>query len=141
MRAMALAADAMRLLGEDRVRYVLVSTAALALDTLITLNLTWSGLAPAPSAAAGYIIGLMAHWSLSTRFVFAEQLAQEGAARARQALLFTLSGFSGLAITVAVYTSAIALGGAPSLAKALAVALSFCIVYLVRRHLIFPQRS
>lgn len=140
MRTMALA-DALRLLGEDRVRYVLVSAAALALDTLITLNLTWSGVTPAPSAAAGYIIGLTAHWSLSTRFVFAAQLAGDSAGRARQALLFALSGFSGLAVTVAVYTSAMALGASPSLAKALAVAMSFCIVYLIRRHIIFPQRT
>lgn len=136
-----LTADAMRMLGQDRVRYVLVSAAALGIDTLITLNLTWSGFAPSLSAAAGYVIGLTLHWALSTRFVFAGQLASDSRARARQAALFVLSGLGGLAVTVATFSTAVALGAAASLSKAAAVAISFCIVYLIRRHVIFPQRS
>lgn len=132
---------AVRMLGEDRVRYVLVSVAALGVDTLITLNLTWAGIAPALCATAGYIIGLALHWVLSSRFVFAAELAGDRAARSRQAALFFASGFGGLAVTVAAFTSAVSIGAPALLAKAISVAVSFCAVYLVRRHLIFPQRS
>lgn len=132
---------AMRTLGEDRVRYVLVSCAALGVDTIITLNLTWAHVPPAICAAAGYIIGLGLHWLLSSRFVFATELGLDRAARARQAALFFASGFGGLAVTVAVFTTAVTLGVHALLAKAVAVGVSFCIVYLIRRHLIFPQRS
>ncbi len=141
MQLAKLTADATRMLGEDRVRYVLVSAAALAVDTLITLNLTWSGFAPSLSAAAGYVIGLTLHWVLSTRFVFAGELGSDNRARARQAALFILSGLGGLAVTVATFSTAVTLGIAAPIAKAFAVAISFCIVYLIRRHVIFPQRS
>lgn len=141
MHIAKLTADAARMLGEHRVRYVLVSAAALGVDTLITLNLTWSGFAPSLSAAAGYIIGLSLHWALSTRLVFAAELAADGRARARQAALFVLSGLGGLAVTVATFSTAVNLGIAASMAKAFAVAISFCIVYLIRRHVIFPQRT
>jgi putative flippase GtrA len=136
-----LTADATRTLGQDRARYVLVSAAALAVDALITLNLTWSGFTPSLSAAAGYIVGLTLHWVLSTRFVFAAELGADRGARARQAALFILSGLAGLAVTVATFSTAVAFGIAASVAKALAVAISFCIVYLIRRHVIFPSRS
>lgn len=141
MPVAALTSRAMRALGEDRVRYVLVSCAALGLDTLITLNLTWAGLAPALCAAAGYIFGLTLHWTLSSRFVFPTELGQDQAARRRQAALFFASGFCGLAVTVAAFTTAVTLGIPALIAKAFAVGLSFCVVYLIRRHLIFPQRS
>lgn len=141
MQAAAFTARAMRMLGEDRVRYVLVSAAALGIDTLITLNLTWAGIAPAICAAAGYLIGLTLHWVLSSRFVFAAELGQDQRARHRQAMLFFASGFGGLAVTVATFTTAVTLGVPALFAKAGAVAISFCAVYLVRRHLIFPQRS
>ncbi|MEZ5956803.1 MAG: GtrA family protein [Hyphomonadaceae bacterium] len=132
---------AMRMLGEDRVRYVLVSVAALGADTLITLNLTSAGIAPALSAAAGYLIGLALHWVLSSRFVFATELAGNRAARTRQAALFVASGFGGLVVTVAVFAIAVGIGAPAIIAKAFAVGISFCAVFLVRRHLIFPQRS
>jgi len=129
------------MLGEDRVRYVLVSAAALGIDTLITLNLTWAGIAPALSAAAGYLIGLTLHWVLSSRFVFAAELEQDQRARQRQAMLFFASGFGGLAVTVAVFTTAVSFGAPALFAKAISVGVSFCAVFLVRRHFIFPQRS
>lgn len=140
MQIAALTARAMRTLGEDRVRYALVCCAALGVDTLITLNLTWAGIAPALCAAIGYLIGLTLHWTLSSRFVFLTELGEDRAARARQMALFFASGFGGLAVTVAAFTTAVTLGVPALIAKAGAVALSFCIVYLVRRHLIFPQR-
>ncbi|MGD9980845.1 MAG: GtrA family protein [Hyphomonadaceae bacterium] len=141
MRLAALTADTMRVLGEDRARYVMVSATALAIDTLITLNLAWAGVAPALSAAAGYVIGLALHWVLSTRFVFAAELGESHGARARQAALFFASGVGGLAVTVAAFTTAMTLGVPALISKASAVAVSFCVVYLIRRHLIFPQRS
>ena len=141
MQTAAFTARAMRVLGEDRVRYVLVSVAALGVDTLITLNFTWAGIAPALCAAAGYMIGLALHWVLSSRFVFAAELAGDRAARMRQAALFFASGFGGLAVTVAVFTTAVSFGAPALFAKAISVGVSFCAVFLVRRHFIFPQRS
>jgi putative flippase GtrA len=141
MRIAALTTDTMRMLGEDRVRYVLVSFVALGVDTIITLNLTWAGAPPAICAAAGYIIGLGLHWMLSSRFVFAAELGDNAGARARQAALFFASGIGGLVVTVATFTTAVTLGVPALVAKGFAVGVSFCIVYLIRRHLIFPQRS
>lgn len=141
MRITALTADTMRLLGEDRVRYVLVSCAALGVDTIITLNFTWAGLPPALCAAAGYVVGLGLHWVLSSRFVFAAELSASQGARARQAALFFASGIGGLAVTVSTFTTAVTLGVPALIAKAFAVGISFVVVYLIRRHLIFPQRS
>lgn len=141
MHAPELMARVMSALGETRVRYIAVSAAALALDTVITLNLTWSGFAPALAAAAGYVIGLTLHWVLSRRFVFAAELASAPGARARQAALFVLSGLGGLICTVATFTGALALGLVAPVAKAIAVIVSFCAVYLVRRHFIFPLRA
>ena len=46
-----LGARAVRGLGRDRVGYALVSAAACAVDFLVTLELTWSGVAPAAAAA------------------------------------------------------------------------------------------
>lgn len=140
MQIAALTSNAMRMLGEDRVRYVLVSVAALGVDTIVTLNMTWAGAPPAICAAAGYIIGLGLHWILSSRFVFADSLAASRTARARQAALFFVSGFGGLAVTVATFTTAVTLGAPAIIAKALSVGVSFCIVYLIRRHLIFAPR-
>ena len=140
MQAAKFTADVLHKLGEDRVRYVLVSCAALGVDTLITLNLTWAGIAPALCATAGYLIGLTLHWVLSSRFVFATELGVDKRARMRQAALFFASGLGGLAVTVATFTTAITLDAPALIAKAVAVAVSFCAVYLVRRHLIFPQR-
>jgi putative flippase GtrA len=141
MRVAALTANAVRTLGEDRVRYVLVSCVALGVDTIITLNLAWAGTPPALCAAAGYIIGLMLHWVLSSRFVFAAELGDSAAARARQAALFFASGIGGLVVTVATFTTAMTLGVPALIAKGFAVGISFIVVYLIRRHLIFPQRS
>lgn len=140
MRSAAVIAEVVRVLGEDRLRYALVSATALTLDTLVTLNLAWSGVAPAFSAAAGYSLGLALHWVLSTRFVFSAEVAETQAARARQAALFIISGLGGLAFTVATFTGAVGMGLPASISKALAVGVSFCIVYLIRRHIIFPQR-
>ncbi|MBK6702520.1 MAG: hypothetical protein IPG56_01280 [Caulobacteraceae bacterium] len=77
---------------------------------------------------------------LSSRFVFADSLAASRTARARQAALFFASGFGGLAVTVATFTTAVTLGAPAIIAKALSVGVSFCIVYLIRRHLIFAPR-
>lgn len=130
-----------RKLGADRVAYLIVSIIALAIDFLVTLNLTWAGIAPALAATAGYVLGLGVHWALSVRFVFAAEVSRALVARRRQAAMFVVSGLIGLSVTIAAYSGAIALGAAPSISKAFAVALSFLIVYLIRRHVVFPQRA
>lgn len=123
-----------------RLAYVLVSAAACGVDFFVTLSLTASHAPAWFAAASGYTLGLALHWSLSSRFVFARELAPNAAARRRQAAMFVLSGLVGLGVTVGIYSAATTqhIGAAP--AKALAVVISFALVYALRRYLIFPAR-
>lgn len=59
------------LLRAQWLAYLLVSTVALASDTAAFLALLSAGLAPAQAGAAGYSFGIVAHWILSSRLVFA----------------------------------------------------------------------
>lgn len=136
-----LSARLARAFGADRLGYLGVSIAAVAVDFALTLQLTSMGLAPALSAALGYALGMALHWELSTRLVFSGELAEAGPHRARQAALFVASGLAGLSVTMAVYATGVAMGAAAPLAKLLAVGLSFIAVYILRRHLVFPLRT
>jgi putative flippase GtrA len=118
-------------------RYLLASIVALCADTALFLALSHRLLPPAPAACAGYVFGIAVHWLLSVRFVFTGGVAAR--ASAAQPLQFLLSALLGLGVTTGVV--ALATGaGAPALpAKLAAVAISFTLVYLVRKHVVFAR--
>lgn len=134
---MLAAAPLDRLLGATPVRYLIASIAALAADMGCFLALLRLGLAPMPASATGYALGIIAHWLLSSRAVFADQVAARGAGRTRQKALFVGSALVGLALTTVVVGAGAAMGLDPRLAKLVAVALSFVATWLLRQKVVF----
>lgn len=119
-------------------RYTGVSVAALAVDTGFYLGLAWSGLPPVAAGAAGYLIGLAAHYALSIALVFDAQAS--GKRQRRLVAEFVASGLFGLVLTACVISAATGVGLALLPAKIVAVALSFTAVYMLRRAVVFAAR-
>lgn len=117
-------------------RYLAASVGALGVDLaafLLALNLMPAAIA----AGAGYCMGIAAHWLLSSRAVFAGRLAERGAKRTQQLLLFVGSALVGLALTVSIVGLGDAFGLHPWIAKGLAVVISFQATYTLRRRIVF----
>jgi len=117
-------------------RYLAASIGALGIDVatfMIALNLMPASLA----AGAGYCTGIAAHWLLSSRAVFSGRLAQTGAPRTQQLLLFLASALIGLALTMAIVGLGAALGLHPWIAKCAAIVISFQVTYTLRRKVVF----
>jgi putative flippase GtrA len=125
--------------GEVRwLNYLLASAAALGSDAGLFLLLLDAGLAPVPASATGYCAGILVHWMISSRLVFADGAAARGTGeRHRQKWLFVASALVGLAVTTAIVGGGSALGLDPRLAKLAAIAVSFQTTYLLRRHIVF----
>lgn len=117
-------------------RYLLVSVCALCADTMLFLALA-RYLSPGLAACAGYLFGIVVHWALSVRFVFQDRA--QGRAGPVQKLSFLLSALLGLGITVGVVSLASRLGAPALAAKGIAVTMSFTLVYLVRKHVVFAR--
>ncbi len=118
-------------------RYIAVSGAALAIDMGVFLMLIEVGMTPAIASGLSYLVGMIAHWFLSSRLVFGAYLAQAGAGRGKQQGLFFASAIAGLSITMAIVGLGDGFGLDPRLAKLLAVAVSFNATYLMRRKIVF----
>ena len=125
--------------GEIRwLNYLLASGLALGSDAGLFLLLLDAGLAPVTASATGYCAGILVHWVISSRLVFADGAAARGTGeRHRQKLLFVGSALIGLAVTTAIVGGGSALGLDPRLAKLAAIAVSFQPPYLLRRHIVF----
>ena len=121
-------------------RYGLVSVAALGCDFVVFLALTKAGLLPAIAGMAGYAVGLVLHFMLSTVFVFDTSASNK--TRTRLFGEFAVSGGAGLVLTAAVITLMTQrLGADPVIAKITAVLVSFVVVFLLRRTVVFATRA
>jgi putative flippase GtrA len=118
-------------------RYLLTSVLSLGCDVGLFLLLLSGGMAPMGASAVGYGAGIVVHWLLSTRFVFDQGMASQGAVRVRQKGLFVGTALLGLAITTAIVGWGDRLGLDPRIAKLIAVAVSFQATYMARRVIIF----
>lgn len=118
-------------------RYILSSAGALAVDMSVFMALFHLGLYPAAASALGYIVGIAAHWLLSSRAVFTETVAADGRQRDRQKALFLGSALAGLAITTSIVWTGDMMGMDPRLAKLAAIAISFQATYLMRKKVVF----
>jgi len=118
-------------------RYIGVSAVALAVDIAVFLILIAVGMSPAIASGLSYLVGMVAHWFLSSRFVFGAYLAQPGVGRGKQQGLFFASALAGLTLTIAIVGLGDWFGVDPRLAKLLAVAVSFNATYLMRRKIVF----
>lgn len=124
------------------VNYLLASALALGSDAGLFLLLLDSGLSPVTASAIGYCAGILVHWAVSSRLVFADGIAARGSEeRHRQKVLFVGSALVGLAVTTAIVGGGSALGLDPRLGKLFAIVVSFQTTYLLRRHFVFRVDS
>jgi putative flippase GtrA len=126
-----------RMIDKRLVRYLLASIGALAADVGTFLALLSLGMWAAGASAVGYCLGIVAHWLMSSRAVFIDNLAQPGAARTRQKALFVISAMVGLGLTTAIVWAGDASGFDPRLAKLVAIAGSFAATWLLRSRVVF----
>ena len=117
-------------------RYIMASALALAADLSLFMSLLHLGIHAVPASMAGYCGGLVVHWIVSSRLVFARQAAR-GQQRNRQKALFVVSTLIGLALTSLIVGTGSHFGFDPRLAKLLAVAVSFQTTYMLRRSVVF----
>jgi putative flippase GtrA len=118
-------------------RYLAVSAMSLGVDLANFLLMVHMDVPAVQASMLGYMSGLVAHWLLSSRLVFADKIQPTLAARARQQLLFVVSALVGLAITAAMIKGGLRLGINPGLSKLAAIAVSFNVTYMLRRNFIF----
>ncbi|MGH6786747.1 MAG: GtrA family protein [Novosphingobium sp.] len=118
-------------------RYLAASVFALGVDVATFLTLLSLGALAAPASAAGYSLGILAHWLASSRAVFTAGVAARGPERTRQKAQFVMSALAGLALTTAIVGAGSALGLDPRLAKVLAVCASFVLTWLLREKIVF----
>lgn len=123
------------------VRYLLASGGALAVDMGCFLALLTLGTWPASASAIGYGAGIVAHWLMSSRAVFADTVAERGLARTRQKAMFVISAFVGLALTTGIVWAGDAAGLDPRIAKLFAVAVSFTATWLLRSRIVFRSQA
>ena len=117
-------------------RYSLVSIAALALDFCLYIALMAEGVSPTLAGAIGYAVGTGLHYILSTRFVF--NTATTDKMQARLLGEFALSGIAGIGVTALIIGLATKGVGLPALpAKVLAAGISFLVVFVLRRSVVF----
>jgi putative flippase GtrA len=125
-------------IGRQVLVYGLISALALGLDVALYLGLAGAGMRPAYAAVAGYGLGLIIHFVLSSRIAF--NAAATGKATVHLFWQFALSGLAGLAVTAATVGLLTDLFGfPPATAKAAAVLLSFAGVFALRRTLVFAS--
>lgn len=121
-------------------RYLLASVGALSVDMGSFLLLLSAQVAAAPASAAGYSLGILAHWLLSSRTVFADSVAAGGRDRHLQKVGFVGSAFMGLGLTTLIVGAGDAAGIDPRLAKVVAIAVSFAATWIVRSRYVFRAR-
>jgi putative flippase GtrA len=118
--------------------YVVVSALALAVDLICFQTLVTMGSRPKIAGAAGYLMGLALHYVLSKTFVF--DVTSSAKSKMQRRLEFFASGMIGLLLTAGIiWLSTEILGVHASLAKLAAVAISFVVVFLIRRQIVFAM--
>lgn len=121
-------------------RYVGASAVALVFDTCVFLALVaWTSLATPVAGAIGYLSGMLLNYGLSIRYIFST--AATGKTSQRLILEYIATGVLGVCITYALIALVADILGAPPLfAKAVAVAVTFTVIYLVRAIGVFRPR-
>jgi putative flippase GtrA len=126
-----------RALNDTFVRYTVASVGALAVDWGTFLLLLETPLFAGAAAAISYCFGIVAHWLLLSRSVFAAQSRPRGMARTRQKAVFFVSTGAGLALTTAIISLADVAGADVRLSKGVAVIASFLLNYFIRKNFVF----
>ena len=116
---------------------MLASVGALAVDMGSFLVLLSIGVIAAGASAISYSRGILAHWLLSSRTVFADTVAARGPQRTRQKTLFVISALAGLVLTTVVVWLGDNAGIDPRIAKLAAIAASFVLTWGLRVRVVF----
>jgi len=119
------------------IRYGLASVGALAVDMGSFLALLALAVPAAGASAIGYALGIVAHWLLSSRAVFADTVAARGRERTKQKALFVVSAMIDLALTTAIVGLADLGGIDPRMAKLAAIVISFAVTWMLRNKVVF----
>lgn len=140
---LALLPERVRPLARQFAGYVAVSGTALAVDVAVYWSLFKSIRIAAVAAAGGYLFGVLVHYMLSSRVVFASRLGARGvAAEAPVLAKFFAAGGAGMLVTVTtVGVLADILGMHALVAKLMAAGLSFVTVFTVLRAFVFNSPS
>ena len=128
-----------RLADVRLIRYLLASVGALAVDMGCFLALLSVGMWPAGASAVGYSAGIVAHWLMSSRAVFADRVAERGLPRTQQKVLFVASALLGLGLTTGIVFAGDSAGLDPRAAKLVAIAVSFTATWLLRSTIVFSS--
>ena len=116
--------------------YTIVSAIALGIDVVAFSAFTGAGTPARWAGVVGYSIGLVVHYILSARYVFDTRGSTKTAFR--RFVEFVISGTIGLGITWLAIAIAVDLMHLPALiGKGAAVAVSFVVVFLLRRGIVF----
>lgn len=126
-----------RIFNLQLVRYLLASVGALAVDTGVFLMLLMAAASPIAASIVGYCCGIVAHWLLSSRKVFAASVARDSRGRNRQKALFLASALVGLVLTAVIVGTLDRLGFDARYAKVIAIAASFVATWLMRERVVF----
>lgn len=137
LRVSALPYRAVQLVSLRYAGYLAVSAISLGVDLASFFLMLQMNVAPVHSAMLGYAAGLVAHWFLSSRLIFADRVQPASFARSRQKLFFVISALVGLAITAAMIKCGLQLGIHPGLSKLAAIVVSFHATYFLRRTVVF----
>ena len=126
-----------RIRGIRLARYIAASAIALGADMATFLALLDLGVFAAAASAAGYCLGILVHWLVSSRRVFGDTLAASGPARTKQKALFVVSALIGLGLTTIIVGTADLGGINPRVAKLVAIAASFALTWVLRSRIVF----
>lgn len=122
-------------------RYLIASVGALAVDMGTFLALLALAVPAIAASAAGYTLGIAAHWIMSSRKVFVDSVAAGGIERTRQKAMFVMSALLGLAVTTVIVGVGDRIGIDPRIAKLFAIAASFAVTWLLREKVIFRKTA
>lgn len=125
------------MLDQIYTRYIGASVVSLGIDFAVFMAALSLGMPPALAAATGYVSGIVCHWAISSRLVFAAQLAASSVGRRQQQALFVLSALVGLGITTAIVGLGSHFGLDPRIAKGVAIVVSFQATYVLRKKVVF----
>lgn len=118
-------------------RYGMASIVALAADMGSFLGLLALNLPPIAAATLGYCLGIIIHWLLSSRLVFADHVADRGVQRTQQKAMFLMSALIGLGLTALIVWGASASGSDARIGKIAAIIISFAVTYMLRKSVVF----
>ncbi len=122
-------------------RYIFASVGALAVDVGSFLALLSLGMIAAVASAIGYSLGILAHWLMSSRAVFQDNVAERGSARTRQKALFVASALVGLGLTITIVGLGDWAGLDPRIAKGIAIVVAFTATWLLRSKVVFRSEA